>query len=377
MPENHRPILLPILFILCGLLFQLQAMGLLGPVNTELLQRFWPLLFIAAGLDHFFCQRRILGGIILTFSGLILIVANIGIGTNANSEAWDIFIKFWPILLFLYGVDSLFYNRSLVSTVIGAAAFLVGIYAILNTIGIPIFKNAGTSNGPSFLNKPIIIAQTGTPAAQAVNEKNINYVMPSQSSAILNFSPVSGKIEIRTNQSQDRILFGKITSDKNGSFQEQSFPSTDQADQIVYNITGNPADTSGNSVWNMEVSSQKLIRLNVSMTNGYEIINMRDMQLTDAIVANVKGNIDVMLPAHSSTEPLQITAKNGDIRVYIPKGSAAHLMVNGTESLEIPDGYVQSGNQVYPTNQDPNIDLVMVKVETTTQHSVKIKLDSN
>ena len=109
-------IFLPIAAILSGIVLELNSLGLIGnylPKNIPM--NIWPAILIFVGLDLLFTQRRLIGSLVLLFTGAAILSTQFLEG-GTNNEIWQFFLKVWPILLVLFGIDWIFAGRSLINT---------------------------------------------------------------------------------------------------------------------------------------------------------------------------------------------------------------------------------------------------------------------
>ena len=346
MENSNKTYFMPIIVILAGAFFQLQAMGLLGTTSGALLEIAWPAIFIAAGLDLFFGAKRILGAAVLVFSGLAVLIFNI---TNGSSETWNVFINFWPLLLILFGIDMLLCGRSLAGSLLVIIIIAVLVYAILGAKGIVPVPDVPlpTSSGMA-KSYPLTTPGPGG-VSSGSQSRQIDYLLPPQATLNLRFGANSGKLQLKSENLDNRALTGSITLASNETLSEEMLQDEFAVSYILSSkAVSENKDT--DAIWNLKVSQGKQVALSLRMNNGYQIIDFRGMNLANAEIMNETGNIDVMLP-YSSQIPINLQSANGTIRIFIPQGAAVYCTYSGENTtITYPESYVQSGKEVYATN---------------------------
>lgn len=362
MENSNKTYFMPIIVILAGAFFQLQAMGLLGTSSGALMEIAWPAIFIAAGLDLFFGAKRILGAAVLVFSGLAVLIFNI---TAGSSETWNVFINFWPLLLMLFGIDMLLCGRSLAGSLLVIIIIAILVYAILGAKGIVPIPDVPlpTSSGMA-KSYPLTTPGPGG-VSSGSRSRQIDYLLPQQANITLRFGVNSGKLQLKSENLDNRSLTGSIALASNETFSEEML-------QDEYSVTYALSSTAANenkdsdAFWNLKVSQRKNVALSLKMNNGYQIIDFRGMSLASADIMNNTGNIDIMLP-YSSQIPINLQSANGTIRIFIPEGTAVYCTYSGENTtVTYPENYMQSGNEIYPMEMTGPVVPVNIRLSNGT-----------
>ena len=365
--RNRRSFLFPLIVILSGVIFQLQATGLLGESANSFLAKVWPVVILVAGLDLFFGSKRILASAVLCLLGAALLVYNL----SGDTKLWELFHSFWPLLLILYGFAMLingksFSNILIIVVVIGVILYIffvsngsINLEGITSNIGGlsetfgSISQNASSSRGKS---QEIRYPQTG--------------LLP----AAFQISAPSGKIQIKSAPLTDLVMTGKIELSAGEVLNE----SAEQNDSTAtYILSGTPsAQVSGsNALWNLQISQQIQVNLMSAMNNGYQMIDLRGMNLSGSNIVSNSGDIDIMLP-NSSSVTVYVSTQNGNIRIFVPAAVSAFITVQNTAGVSYPETYTQSGTQIFPVTASDGNNQVMVNVDAPTGF-VKVISDQN
>ena len=378
MMRAKNSVIVPIVSILSGVLFQLKSMGIFGDfIPDNYFMKLWPLLALVAGLDLLFSQRRLIGAAIMLFFAAALGSTQF-MESGWNNQIWQLFLKIWPILLILFGVDSIFAGRSLINAAVIIMALIIAVYVLLVTFDIPTIKNIELPFDIRSIipvetfswERPAPTQQPG-PAQQnpqqdltkIVDEKGgpVAAAMPNQQTVKLNLFPASGKISLKAGAPRDQFLSGSISLGKD----EKLSPNVSQSGQTaVYTLQSKgTAASATESVWDLSLSALRSTELNAVLDSGYFKADFRGLNLSSVNIENKFGPIDIMAPDSVQTR-VKITAGSGDIRIYIPKGTSISCVINGASTIDYPQwSYAMNGNTVAPRSH--------------TQQSVSFEIQSN
>ncbi len=368
-------LIVPVVAILSGVLLLLKSFGVFGNVlPNDILTKLWPVLLAAVALDLLLAQRRLIGAVIMGFFAAVLLCTQF---TDAgwNHELWGIFLKCWPILLILFGVDCIFAERSLINGAVIAAGIVVLVYILLTVLDIPAIKKLPVSL-PSLSEIIPTSSFSGTvpsrpgqqqgdfpapggsgPAGQPLPQQYVEPVvigqggqvsipMPEHNAVQLNISALSGKVSVKKGAAAGQFLTGNISLDRK---EKLSYAFSLNNPVAIYNLNSEGSYTAPNqSVWDLSLSGQRQTGLNVFMETGYFKADLRGLDLSAVSIENKYGPIDIMTPQTAGAH-IKITAGDGDIRVYVPNGGRIECTVVGTDQVEYPQrNYYYSGNMLTP-----------------------------
>lgn len=341
--RNHHSLILPLIVILCGLIFQLQAAGVLGNSQENLLSKYWPIVIIVVGLDLYFDEKRLFGAVVLSFLGVALMLLNL----NGNTKAWEIFMSFWPLFLIVYGFDMLFSGKSLSSVILP--------FIVIGGILYVVFINKGEFSVSSLQQSfnfskisEIVSTRLDSIDTGGTKNKNIDYPLTSQSLATFQIKVPSGKFQLKSKQMDGHLMTGTIKLAEGESFNDK----IDQNDSgSIYMMNGTSASQSGSSeaLWDLQINQQIPIVLMVNMANGYQMVDLRDINVAGVNLVSQVGNIDVMLP-YTADVPVNISTQSSDIRIFVPSSVSAYVTVENAINVSFPETYTQSGSQIFPIN---------------------------
>lgn len=378
-------IILPIAAILSGIVLELNSLGLFGnylPKNIAV--SIWPVLLIFAGLDLLFSQRRLIGAMVVLFTGGALLSTQFLDG-GTNNEIWQFFLKVWPILLVLFGIDSIFAGKSLINTAVIIAGVIIIVYVLFAVLDVPVMQKLpfeldlksiiptstfsgvmpGQQNAQPWNSNPMPVNQPAAEPAQPITispDGQVTIAAPAQQDAVLNLNAASGKISLKNGGNIPQFVSGTIRLDAAETL-TQNADLNGSAAQYTLLSSGN-ASASDRSNWDLALSANRTASVNAVLNSGYIKADLRSMNLSAVSIENRYGPIDVMVPRATNAR-IQINASNGDIRVYIPGGTGINCYISGTGSIDFPQySYNWSGNVLSPRRPVQNL----INVEITSNN---------
>ena len=366
-------VIVPILAILGGVLLQMDSLGIFGGsfISNDMLMKLWPLLLAVAALDLLFAHRRVIGALVLLFTAAALLSSQFA-DSGPAAELWQIFLKFWPILLVLFGIDIIFSGHGIVNAVVLIIGVIILIYAVLAAANAPIIRDlpidlssitssltepdrfiptgvspAGPDRQAPGMNGPAAVSQDADPVYIGADGQ-VSVSMPSQNAVLVNLNAASGRISLKADGQQGRILGGTVKLDPKEKLTHESSLTGQTA---VYNLTSKGSDADPDkSNWDLQLSSQRAADLNIVLNNGYVKADLRGLNLNAVNIENKFGPVDVMAPQRANGK-LRINAGSGDIRLYLPKNVRISCMVSGTADIEYPQrNYALNNNMLSPRN---------------------------
>lgn len=99
----------PVVLILVGVLWLLDNLNMTGGNWFQSLVRFWPLLLVLWGLENWLTERGIVGPVILIGVGGLLLLNSFNLLSD-SVLSWA--IRLWPVILVAAGLEILFGRRS-------------------------------------------------------------------------------------------------------------------------------------------------------------------------------------------------------------------------------------------------------------------------
>ncbi len=360
--DQRRTTLIPLAVIVCGVALQLQSSGLLGKPATDFLTKSWPLIILAAGIDLFFSSKRIIGAIVMTLTAIFSLVIHF----SGNAQAAALFTSFWPVLLIIYGIDMLLSGKNLANGILIIIVVSVGLFftfgakGVLKLPAIKIPENIST----------FLTSNSSAPQSDPGGTRTLAYTLPDQSSVTFRLDIPSGKVQVKSLPAVSTVLSGTVKLAQGEAFIDSMEV---EGDSAVYTLAckANPQLTASEALWDLQLSQQIPVNWDSIMNDGYQMIDLRGINLASARIINQNGNIDVMLP-QTAVSALLLGTQKGDIRIFVPGSVAAFVNIAKPATVSYPAGYLQSGGQIFPEAIVPGQIQIVVNVNNSGEGTVKV-----
>jgi len=263
---------------------------------------FWPIVFIGVGI--------------------VWLLLNLGIIESVN--VWG-FLHLWPLLLIFIGLDVLFGRRwPALGAVVGLAA--VGVVIFLLVVGSPLgWFDSGprwiidTGEGGWTFDQPDI--QTAH-FEEAVNDATSAEVNLNVSFWPVEVSPLPAGSDNLVEA--DIAYFGEAIFDVSG---ESSRSVTVGMDEV--RVRSNLEFDYGDYTWNIGLSPDVPVDLQVNGGMGSGDFDLRGLQLEDLAINGAMGEITLFLPATGSGYDAEINTGMGSVDVSVDEGAEVALGING------------------------------------------------
>ena len=370
--QFRKSIILPIAAILSGVLLQVKLLGFIGQsIPDSVIYKLWPALLIVAALDLLLEQRRVVGALVLLFTAGALLSTQF-MEAGWNSDLWQIFVKFWPLLLILFGVDIIFSGRSVINIIVLVVAVILLVYVLLAALNVPVIRQLpiDLSGITSFLPTPIPNGSGGVvmfPSPGTVQEPSgnagqaaspitysggkLSVSAPSQNNVRLVLNAASGRISLKAGTS-GKFLDGTVDLDKK---EQLAYDASLNGNTALYSLkstgSGSGADS---SVWDLSMTRDRSVDLDLTLAAGYVKADLRGLNLSSVRIENKFGPVDVMVPYSGGS--ITLNAGSGNIRLYVPGSVRVSCSVTGAANVEYPQrNYAMNGTVITPRSASQNV----------------------
>ena len=305
----------PILLIALGLIFLVHNLGILPGSGWDTFLKLWPALLIIAGLDDLLRGEGVVWPALLIAAGTFLLLNNFG---PRSWISWSQLLKLWPVILIALGIDLILGSgvrrRAGWSTAAGAVLTLLLVAGAVWWIG--------TDGG---------WGRTAAETFQIGEEQ-------SYESGRADFSLNAGQLLVSALDREDLFAAGTVPGDA-VNFEQQlrgeSISFRMKSRDVVFFTTG--------AKWEVGLQPEVPLELAVDNGAGQLFLALENLMVADLEVQQGAGEIVVRLPAQDDQE-IRIDQAVGRIRIVIPAGLGLRLETErAVSTLDVPDDFSRSG----------------------------------
>ncbi len=311
----------PLLLIAIGVVLFLKTFGVIEGSLWNLFLRTWPLLFIVSGLDSLYRGEGYVGGVVWTGLGVMLLLGSLGYW---QPVPWDTWLRLWPFMLIVWGLDILFHRKSLWGAVLGVLAGLVMLGAIYWAA--MIVPSAGTGQEEVF-QQPL----------QGVEQANIEVEM------------LTGSLWLGRGAEAANLAEGELKIAQADSARQEFEISGSTADFSLKNETNRITPfwfvgPSGRESWTVRLNSDIPLTINSKVIIGEQSTNLSGLNVEEANLEVILGKSKLYLPPSGDFE-VDAGVIIGDLEVFVLKGTPLRVDLDtGMTSVQYPDDFERSGD---------------------------------
>ncbi len=324
--EHRWSIFWPLLLIGVGVILFLNAIGNISATPWEIFLRFWPVLFIIGGLDSLFRRDLIVFSILEIGVGVAFQLSILGYITGLD---WFQVIRLWPVILIAIALDILIGRRRPWATLV---AVLVGLLLLVGFT----FAATRIASTESLVTTPFNQALQGATRANVTISPSVGRLVVSGGAD--QASVVNAKLNLAQSESLDKNY---RIENGTGSLDLESHGNV----YVIYpNIgPGNPNYQS----WTCRLNSTIPMDLNLNLGIGEMAVNLAEMHPASLYAKLGIGQILLTLPSGGS---YNATVNNGigSTVVYIPKGTIIRIhLETGLAGSSLPKDFTRQGDTAY------------------------------
>lgn len=324
--EHRWSIFWPLLLIGVGIILFLNAIGSVSTTPWEIFLRFWPVLFIIGGLDNLFRRELIVFSILEIGVGLAFQLSILGYITGLD---WLQVVRLWPLILIAIALDILISRRrpwAILVAVLAGLLLLVGFTFAATRI-------ASTEN---------LVTIPFNQALQGATRANVT------------ISPSVGKLVVTGGADQASVVNAKLNLAQSENL-AKSYRITNGTGSLDLESQGNiyvvyPNLGPGNpnyQTWTCRLNSAIPVDLNLNLGLGEMSVNLTETH-PDSLYAKLGiGQIQLTLPS-SGSYSATINNGIGSTIVYIPKGTIIRVhLETGLAGSSLPKDFTRQGDTAY------------------------------
>jgi hypothetical protein len=198
-----------------GVIFLLDNLGALEGDALSYIATFWPILLIVIGLDSLYRGEGIVGATFMLGLGVVFLLSNLG---YLDLNIWQLVLRLWPLLLVAIGIDLLIGRRSWVASLVGLVLILGLLAGALWLYGV------------------------GLEGGQPLPGETIQQELGNAARAQVILDMAAGSLQVGTQPEPDGLIAGSVST-RTDQKVRSSF--SQSGDQVVYEL-----HSSGNQVFN-------------------------------------------------------------------------------------------------------------------------------
>ncbi len=329
----------PLLLIAIGVVLFLKTFGIIEGDLWGLFLRTWPLLFIVSGLDSIYRGDGYVGGVVWAGLGVMLLMGTLGFW---QPVPWDTWLRLWPFLLIVWGLDILFHRKSFWSAGLG---ILTGVLIL----------------------GAIYWAAVVSPSSGARHQET--FVQPLQEVE---------QADIAVEMLAGKLWLGRGADAANLAEGELQVASTESV-QTEYDVSGKTAEFSlkkaSNRImpfwfigpsqredWTVKLNPQIPLSVTSKVIIGEQVTNLSGLNVEDAELEVILGKSSLYLTADGD---YKVTAGViiGSLEVYVMEGIPVRIDLDtGMTSLEYPDDFERSGDTLISPGAESASDAIQLSL---------------
>ena len=311
----------PLLLIALGILFLLGNMGALSGSVWETILQFWPVILIVIGLDSLYKREGMVGAVFMIGLGTVFLLSNLGM---INVNVWQLVIRLWPLLLVAVGFDLVIGRRSLWASLAGLVVLLALLAGALWLYGVRI------------------------ESGQAVSGQEVQQPLGTVSRGQIILESSAGDVVLRALDSSTDLVSGRVASGRGRNVIEEYNVEGDQAiyrlrDSGTYVVVGEGV---GRHTWELAVTREIPLNIRFNQGAGTSELILSGLKISGLNVSMGVGQTRVFLPA-TGQFAAKIDGAVGQIVIDVPKGMGVRIRSGlALANILVPSGYSKS-DKVY------------------------------
>jgi len=319
--RRHFSIFWPVLLITVGIVLFLNNTGTISGDTWDVIWNLWPLLFIIGGIDGLVNRSGFAGPVVGIGLGTIFLLGNFG---YLPIPAFEVLIKFWPVLLIAWGIDLIIDHRGKWSPVVG---LLLGAALIGGTYYLAMYS-------PSFA------------TASQTQEVNLELNGATEAKGTLDM-PV-GELTLSGDAGKNYLVegtvtaSGKVTSSVEVNSTTAEFSIKDSSDGYYTPFAGGSSTLN----WNLKLNPDVVYVLASETGAGISEFDLGGLKVQKLSLNAGVGRTMITLP-ESGSGSVDSSMGVGQVILRVPENAAVRIQLNTALTLRnYPPDFTLSGNVV-------------------------------
>jgi hypothetical protein len=327
-PKRRFGIFFPLLLIIIGVFFLLYNMGVVSGDIWSLIWQFWPVLLIVGGLDSIFRREGLVGAVFFIGVGVILLLANLG---YLNVSVWQLILTLWPVALIAIGFDILFGRRSLWLSLVGVVLVLVILVGALGLMGV------------------------APQQASAITGSQISQGLEGAIRANVSIEPGAGELIVGGISEAEMLVAGTVPEGQVDSIETSYSVSSGVGNYILKGNEGSfviPSTNISRWTWNLGLNDQIPLVLLLDLGAGDMQADLRSLSIESFQTNMGVGHGLITLPMQGNLDG-KLSGGVGQLEILVPGGMEVLIRADtGIAAVDIPEGYVRTGDMIKSPGYD-------------------------
>jgi len=349
MSETNQPrrrgrgsIFFALLLVILGVIFLLSNTGVIEGDAWSLIWQFWPLLLIVIGLDSIYKREGLVAPTFMIGIGVIFLLANLG---YLSVNVWRMVLTLWPILLIAIGFDILVGRRSIWAAIAGIILILIILAGSLWLFGV----SASQGN--------------------LVQGEAIQQSLEGATRAEVKIDTGAGDIQIGATDLSEILIVGSVPARSNQRIESSYTVNNGVGNYLIRDSSSTfffPGTNPGQMAWDLNLTDAIPLDLTLNLGAGNLDADLSKLDLDSLFINTAVGSTSVSLPAQDDLV-VGTNGAIGQILVTIPEGVGVRVQAEtALVSVQMPPGFVRQEN-VY---QSPDYELATQQVDMTIKLAI-------
>jgi hypothetical protein len=319
--KKPRSLFFPLLLVAVGIFLLLTNLGYVKESSWDLLRTYWPLIFVAGGLDSLYRRDGWVGPLVSIGLGTVLVLGNLG---YLPWGGWNLLWRLWPVLIIAWGLDVAFgHNRSIWSTVgrVALGFLLVG---------------------------GILWLSLSSPFNAGIKTETIAQPIGASSPYNISLQNNVGEITLSGDAPEDKLISGTVSIPGNLNLDTYSSDPDEAAGFYSLSSTGMVVwpTNSEQAPWNLKINSYNPILLTTEMAVGNMVLDLSDTMVEDVNTQMAVGQTYVTFPDSGNVSG-DIEGAVGETVLRFHKGTQVVIHYSGgLTAINLDDGFSRSGDEI-------------------------------
>jgi hypothetical protein len=321
MRRRRGSIFFPLVLIAIGVIYLLSMSNVISTNAYDAFLKYWPIILIVIGLDGFYRGDSYVGAVVMLGAGIIFLLGNLG---SLQLASWETILRLWPVLFLIWGFDLLLGQRKLWSSLLGAFVGLLMVGGIYWFVAIAPFQVQ-------------VPTQALTQELQGVSKASVD------------IEDVTGTLNLQGGAQSSNLVQGNIQSVRTDQWEKTYSISGQTGNFVLKSQQGDVVQIIWPThftdvVWSLDLNDTIPLDLTSKMVVGKQELNLSTLMINTLLVETTTGQTVVTLPDQQGLNG-EITASIGDILIYVPANASIQIETDtGLTAINYPTGYTKEGN---------------------------------